>query len=337
MSEQQGQDSNGSDQQTFKGLPNVIKCFHTAGWFFDPTKPNPELAGHILETAGQHDHAFIGEIHPYCGHVFNHQILQNNPEIFSGLIEQGKVHLVLEIPQAYQEPVDRYMQGEIDEDSLRTEMFGSYRNTWDPKWVQGEQDIELFQNSIVETIQSARAAGMHSVLLVDDLAEEGLDVVSWQADPEIESFLKDAYQSYAQTAQDMSFRDYLAEQVVGLPEEDRNRFLSTFEKYSVPEQDRLNDFGEARMIMNRVPDGEGVFGIYGMSHLVNAMDPDAAWLPGLDDLLERFGDSVGVIAIFPHSSALSYFDSEVRREGPNAKILDLPERTITLKEGVVTP
>ncbi len=323
-------------------VPPLGECFkiaHDDNWVFNPTRPNPALTQTITEAGVGHDDLLLGEVHPFCGAYSNTSFLAQNPEIFENMVAQGKVHFVLEYSDEFQPVIDSYMDGALDETGLREAVFNSPLSMImnHDKWLEGE-DLSTHRDNFVTMLKNAKDAGMKSVLFVDDRMESKLDN-EFFSDPSIQEYFGDLQSSYEQ-AMENGYNDtianYNSEIYIPLVMSDglKTRFLAASEKYqNLNQQDRLDDRGEVENVMRRVGPGEGVFAVYGLGHFTNPMDPDAAFLPGMDDLLEQAGRTVNVVEIYVSESLRPIVQAKIESGGE--EMHDPADQRITLREGTI--
>lgn len=144
----------------------------------DPDRTRfPALAGLVVESA-QKGHVLLGEPHEDGMAAQTYAFLAANPEMFRQAAQNGVKNLVLEFPHGFQGKIDSWLAGETDRAELRFGLFKDPAQRFDTgQWTSNNGQQEAFEDSVLQTIDNARHAGM-KVVAADVSANEFLEKYS---------------------------------------------------------------------------------------------------------------------------------------------------------------
>jgi hypothetical protein len=125
----------------------------------------------------------------------------------------------------------------------------------------------------------------------------------------------------------LSFIDYCAEYGRNLPPEEAQRLVKIFLDFEQEKRAiRMDDTDQYNYLRSRIPAGERMIGVVGLSHLDDCMGRNA----GINVLLQREGASVAAIEIYDRSGTSDYVAASYANSGQVKRIP--PDYTIFLEE-----
>lgn len=135
----------------------VIADFNSgaAPYQYTPQKtPSPGLVDFYDKVTKKGGHVFLGDPHIDATSLRTYELLANNPDLFKKSAQNGIKHVILELPVSYQDSVDSYLAGRINETDL-SDRFSDFRGSYIK-----EQDQAALQKNIVQTIRNANESGL---------------------------------------------------------------------------------------------------------------------------------------------------------------------------------
>lgn len=281
----------------------------------------PWIGALVDDVLQKHGHLFFGEPHVNGAMLKTYQMLSQNPDIFTAAAKNGARHLVLEFPDALQRHLDDYASHKTSRDDLHYYLFQNPFTHFTTFWLAGEAETQ-FRRDFIQTVDNALAAGL-SVHFAD---------VSWKtflsAVPQEFLDLRDTLTArHKEEKSPLSLLEYMAAFDKSLPPEEQQRLLkvlSDFEK--VKRANRMDDTAQYNYLRSRIPAGEGMIGVVGMSHLDDSAGKDA----GINSWLRREGAKVATIEIYDGSNTQAYVAESYAATGQLKRIQ--PDYTIFLEE-----
>lgn len=282
-----------------------------------------EMVGKALETS---KHVFIGEPHANGNTVKTYEMLAQNPGIFTEAAKAGVKHFVLEIPDMFQEHVDKYVAGEMDRDSLLFAIFKNPQGMFMSPWMGGDAHKQ-FQEIFVQAIDNALAAGLKV-----HMADYTWDSILTVKPPEgYEDFMRSLLKAHREQKSKMNRDDFIIEYLKTQTPEERARISLMLNKYEADKRlARLDDRVQLDILRLDVPEGEGMLGVVGLGHL----DDSAGNQFGINYLLEKEGEKVTTIEVYDSRNTQQFVEElQALHNGANRK---KPDFTIILDEDKAT-
>lgn len=271
-------------------------------------------------------HVFFGEPHLDGMIIKQYAVLAQNPQLFKVAAQNGIKNLALEFPSGMQQDVDNFVAGKIS----ATEFKKNLNDGFISPWLETEHDKRAFQDHFTQTIQNAKDAGM-KVHFAD---------VSWQkimhhqGPPEVQAWEKRLTEKYQQEKPSVSLQDYALAELEKMPQQEKEHLIKiASESIEDARHARFDDTEQYSYLRERIPHGEGIMGVVGMSHLDNNLDEKRHHKTmGIDDYLTAEGARVTTIEMHT-SNTTRTMKNEYDRTG--AKALDRPDYTVVLDKNVI--
>lgn len=278
--------------------------------------------GALVDAALQKNaHLFFGEPHVNGVMLKTYEMLAQNPDIFTAAAKNGVKHLVLEFPVPVQRHLDDYAAQAKSRDDLQYYLFENPFGRFSSPWLGGDAEKQ-FQQNFINVIDNAQAAGL-SVHFADLSCNKFLAAVP-QEFIEIQKML---IARHEEEKSPLSILEYIAEYDRNLAPEESQRLLKVLSDFQQENRARrMDDTDQYHYLRNRIPAGEGMIGVVGLSHLDDCFGRDA----GINALLQREGASVATIEIYDRPNTLDYMAASYAATGQAKRIL--PDYTIFLEE-----
>ncbi len=281
----------------------------------------PGLISLVDKVTQGGQHIFFGEPHADGMLIKQYQALADNYGIFRAAAHNGVKHLALEFPSEMQSDVDDYMAGKITRDDFKKALSGGFESPW----TQNEDEKNAFLENFTRTISNARSAGM-SVHLAD---------VSWRevfedkGTPEMQAWERKLTEKYEREKPSMSLQDYAQAELDKMPKDEKEKLMKMAQDHvdSVRHR-RMDDSEQYAYLRQRIPQGEGIMGVVGLSHLDNNLDEKRNHKTrGIDDYLTEEGGKVTTIEM--HTSKSKEIMQDMY-EATGVRAVDRPDYTVIL-------
>ncbi len=283
----------------------------------------PGLIDLVDKVTQSSQHVFFGEPHIDGMATKQYEMLANNYGIFRAAAHNGVKHLALEFPSGYQPDVDDYMVGKISQDELKKKLSEDFSSPW----FKTEQDKDAFLDGVARTIGNARSAGM-KVHLADVTSNE---LASEMLPPQVQSLVDEHREKNSLSKEGMVNDSELDTVINEQPPEQRGHLRDMVQKH-LDEWwiKRMDDSQQYSYLRERIPQGEGIMGVVGLSHLNNNLDEKHNHKTrGIDDYLAEEGTKVTTIEM--HTSKSKEIMQNLYAE-TGARAVDRPDYTVVLDQ-----
>lgn len=317
----------------------LTETYNTADTLRAGTAPGLiSLVDNVTRGGG---HVFFGEPHTDGMIIKQYETLAENYGIFRAAAHNGVKHLALEFPSGFQPDIDDYMAGKVTRDEFKDIVSTKFTSGW----LETEQDKEAFSENLTRTISNARAAGM-KVHAADVTTGDMID--NHEPSPEVLAWNQYVTQKYVRDNPQMSLEDYATQEFKKLPRDEQEKlntksqeFLNNgqFKKFANDEEQeaarhkRLDDFEQYAYLRERIPHGEGIMGVVGLSHLDNSLDEKRNLRTrGIDDYLAEEGGKVTTIEMHTSGSKKTMEDMYAQS---GVRAVDPPDYTVILDQKAI--
>lgn len=278
----------------------LLKKFNIAATYSGHTPSEvklPELARLVESSAEQAQHIFLGEPHFNGMSLKTYELLAQNPEVFTTAAKRGIRHFCPEFPNEFQSHVDAYSQGKISRKELHYNLFEN------PKWhyvcmTLAGNAVPQFQESFLQTIDNARAAGM-SVHLADVTSALG----TFTPPKEITDLGMELVKRHSAEKSQVPIVQYITDYFAHLPEAERDRLDKIYDEFQTRRRnERMDDTHQYQYLRSRIPAGEGILGVVGLGHLDNSGNKDCS----ITRFLREEGAQVTCIELFDQRNSQEF-------------------------------
>jgi hypothetical protein len=269
----------------------------------------------------KNDHLFFGEPHVNGVMLKAYEMLAQNADIFAAAAKNGVKHVVLEFPEPLQRHLDDYAAHAKSRDDLQYYLFENPFRRFASPWMAGDAEKQ-FQQNFIKVVDNAQAAGL-SVHFADLSCNKFFAALP----QEFIDLQKTLIARHEEEKSPLSILEYIAEYERNLAPEEAQRLLKILSDFQQENRARrMDDTDQYNYLRSRIPAGEGMIGVVGLSHLDDCVGRDA----GINIWLKREGASVATIEIYDRPNTSDYVAESYAATGQVKRIE--PDYTIFLEE-----